>query len=109
MGALLALASAVVYGIVDFAGGMLARRATSPPVTVIGQAGGLVMAVAVALLVPAGQVRAADLLWGALSGGGSAAAMTVVVPVSAVTGVALSVLVGVAFLADRPSPGPGSR
>lgn len=77
--------------------------------------------------MPAGAVRPSDLLWGALSGVGSGTAMhflnrglsrgdggparlersrelgqSVVVPVSAVTGVALSVLCGVLVLGDRP-------
>ncbi|MFG2127323.1 EamA family transporter [Streptomyces sp. NPDC048751] len=113
MGALLALTSAVVHGIVDFAGGLLSRRAHFTTVTVIGQVGGLVLASLAALLIPAEAVRPGDLLWGALSGIGSGAAMhflnrglshgamSVVVPVSAVTSVALSVLCGVA-LGDRP-------
>ncbi|MDO0909516.1 EamA family transporter [Streptomyces sp. DT2A-34] len=114
MGAFLALTSAVCYGIVDFAGGMLSRRAHFTAVTLLGQLGGLLLALAAALLVPAGAVRPADLLWGALSGVGSGAAMhflnrglsrgamSTVVPVSAVTSVALSVLCGVLLLGDRP-------
>lgn len=114
MGALLALTSAVVYGIVDFAGGLLSRRAHFTTVTVLGQVGGLVLASLAALLIPAEAVHPGDLLWGALSGVGSGAAMhflnrglshgamSVVVPVSAVTSVALSVLCGVA-LGDRPT------
>ncbi|SDJ60415.1 EamA family transporter [Streptomyces indicus] len=116
MGALLALASAVCYGIVDFAGGILSRRIPFAAVTLLGQIGGLVLAVAAALLVPAPSVTATGLAWGALSGVGSAAAMwflnrglargdmSVVVPVSAVTSVALSVLTGVLLLHDRPTP-----
>ncbi|MFF8594686.1 EamA family transporter [Streptomyces sp. NPDC015220] len=115
MGALLALASAVLYGIVDFAGGMLSRRLHFTAVTFLGQLGGLLLAVTAALLVPAHSVRPADLCWGALSGVGSGAAMlllnrglsrgamSVVVPVSAVTSVALSVLCGVLVLGDRPT------
>ncbi|MDK1346709.1 EamA family transporter [Streptomyces sp. 378] len=114
MGALLALSSAVVYGIVDFAGGVLSRRVHHTAVTFYGQFGGLLLAVAAALLLPVGAVHPADLLWGALSGVGSGTAMwflnrglsrgdmSVVVPVSAVTGVALSVLCGVLVLGDRP-------
>jgi drug/metabolite transporter (DMT)-like permease len=114
MGALLALASAVLYGLVDFAGGLLSRRTHFAAVTLLGQIGGLLLAVAVALLVPAEAVHRTDLLWGALSGVGSGAAMhflnrglsrgamSVVVPVSAVTSVALSVLCGVLLLGDRP-------
>ncbi|WP_159793738.1 EamA family transporter [Puerhibacterium puerhi] len=112
----LALASAVVYGVVDFAGGMLSRRVHYASVSWVGQLGGLALALAAALAVPAPQVRAVDLAWGALSGVGSGLAMlflnralsrgemTAVVPVSAVTGVALSVLCGVAFLGEQPSP-----
>jgi drug/metabolite transporter (DMT)-like permease len=114
MGALLALASAVCYGIVDFAGGLLSRRVSYTAVTFLGQVGGLLLACLAALLVPADAVQTADLLWGALSGVGSGTAMlalnrglsrgamSVVVPVSAVTGVALSVLCGVLLLGDRP-------
>jgi drug/metabolite transporter (DMT)-like permease len=116
MGALLALASAVCYGLVDFAGGMLSRRVHFTSVTLLGQLGGLLLATAAALLVPASSLHPADLGWGALSGVGSGAAMlllnrglsrgamSVVVPVSAVTSVALSVLCGVLVLGDRPTP-----
>ncbi|WP_086722399.1 GRP family sugar transporter [Streptomyces carpinensis] len=116
MGALLALTSAVCYGIVDFAGGILSRRAPFTAVTLLGQLGGLLLAAVAALLVPASSVHSADLCWGALSGVGSAAAMlllnrglsrgamSVVVPVSAVTSVVLSVLGGVLLLGDRPTP-----
>ncbi|MFI9173757.1 EamA family transporter [Streptomyces lincolnensis] len=115
MGPVLALASAVCYGIVDFAGGLLSRRAHPAAVTFLGQLGGLLFACGAALLFPADALRPADLLWGALSGIGSGSAMhflnrglsrgamSVVVPVSAVTGVALSVLCGV-LLGDRPTP-----
>ncbi|MGW6923257.1 EamA family transporter [Streptomyces sp. NPDC054950] len=116
MGFFLALASAVCYGIVDFGGGLLSRRIHFVVVTFLGQAGGLLLALTAALLVPAETVRPADVLWGTLSGAGSAmamhflnrglsrGAMSVVIPVSAVTGVALSVLCGVGLLGDRPTP-----
>lgn len=116
MGTLLALASAVCYGLVDFAGGLLSRQVHFAVVTFLGQIGGLLLALAAALATPAGSVRPADAMWGALSGAGSAlamhflnrglsrGAMSVVVPVSAVTGVALSVVCGVFFLGDRPTP-----
>ncbi|NEY31530.1 EamA family transporter [Streptomyces sp. PRKS01-65] len=114
MGALLALTSAVCYGLVDFAGGLLSRRVHFTAVSLLGQLGGLLLALVAALAVPAGAPHAPDLLWGALSGVGSGTAMhflnrglsrgamSVVVPVSAVTGVALSVLCGVLVLGDRP-------
>ncbi|MES4901856.1 MULTISPECIES: EamA family transporter [unclassified Streptomyces] len=115
MAALLALASAVCYGIVDFAGGLLSRRAHFTVVTFLGQIGGLFLALVAALAVPAEALRPEDLLWGALSGVGSGTAMhflnrglsrgamSIVIPLSAVTGVALSVLCGVCFLGDRPT------
>ncbi|MFJ8778114.1 EamA family transporter [Streptomyces sp. NPDC102476] len=114
MGPLLALASAVCYGIVDFTGGLLSRRAHFAAVTFLGQVGGLLLGTSAAFLLPADAVRPVDLLWGALSGVGSGAAMhflnrglshgamSVVVPVSAVTGVGLSVVCGV-LLGDRPT------
>ncbi|MCT9142441.1 DMT family transporter [Streptomyces violarus] len=114
MGALLALASAVCYGIVDFAGGLLSRHIHHTAVTFFGQVGGLLLACAAAALLMPAAVDSTDLLWGALSGVGSGVAMrflnrglstgamSVVVPVSAVTGVALSVLCGVLVLGDRP-------
>ncbi|POX54487.1 multidrug DMT transporter permease [Streptomyces sp. Ru71] len=116
MGALLALTSALTYGVVDFAGGLLSRRASFRAVTFLGQAGGLLLAGLAAWVMSATSTAPADLAWGALSGMGSAAAMlclnrglsrgamSVVVPVSAVTSVALSVLCGVLLLGDRPGP-----
>ncbi|WP_433335897.1 hypothetical protein [Spirillospora sp. CA-294931] len=115
MGALLALASAVAYGLADVAGGLLSRRANFAAVALAGQLGGLVLALLLVPVLPASGLGAADLAWGALSGVGtglgmlylykglSRGAMSVVVPVSAVGGVALPVVVGVAFLGDRPT------
>lgn len=110
----LALASAVLYGLVDYAGGILSRRVHFARVSLLGQVGGLVVAVVVAVAHGADHVRPVDVLWGGLSGVGSAVtmlflnrgisrgALSVVVPVSAVTGVALSVVCGVAVLGERP-------
>ncbi|KAF4410923.1 MULTISPECIES: EamA family transporter [Streptomyces] len=115
MGALLALASAVFYGIADYAGGLLSRRAGFAVVALTGQLGGLVLTASAAPFVPAPGLDAADAAWGALSGVGTGAgmlflyrglsrgAMSVVVPVSAVGGVALPVVAGVVLLGDRPS------
>ncbi|MEU4344357.1 EamA family transporter [Nocardia sp. NPDC023852] len=114
-GAALALASAAAYGVSDFAGGLLARRIHFRTVALFGQIGGLVAALATAPLFPAA-LDTESLVWGAVSGVGTAfgmlflfrglstGAMSVVVPVSAVGGVALPVLVGVLWLAERPSP-----
>jgi drug/metabolite transporter (DMT)-like permease len=114
VGVLLALASAVAYGIADFAGGLLSRRAHFGTVAVAGQLAGLLFALAVAPFVPAA-VAMGDLAWGALSGVGTGVGMlflyrglahgdmSVVVPVSSVGGVALPVLVSVAVLGERPT------
>lgn len=102
------------YGLADFTGGLLSRRAHFAAVALAGQVGGLILALAVAPLAPGSSPGAADLGWGALSGVGtgfgmvflyrglSRGAMSVVVPVSAVSGVALPVLAGVLVLGDRP-------
>ncbi|PXY22217.1 EamA family transporter [Prauserella muralis] len=115
MGALLALASAACYGLSDFAGGLLSRHTHATHVALAGQAGGLVLALAATPLATAAAVSPADVGWGLLSGVGtgvgmlllfrglSRAAMSVVVPVSAVGGVALPVLAGVVLLGERPS------
>lgn len=115
MGALLALASALSSGLSDVVGGLAARRMRPALVALLGQLGGLVaVGVAAPLLSPPGP-GPASLAWGALSGVGTGlgmaflfrgirrGAMSVVVPVSAVGGIALPVLVGVALLGDRPS------
>lgn len=113
-GPVLALASATVYGVVDFTGGVLSRRVHYAVVAFAGQVSALVVATVLALAYTAPNLRAADLWWGALSGVGSGVTMlflnrgvsrgavSVVVPISAVTGVALSVVCGVVLLGDRP-------
>ena len=116
MGPLLALTSALFYGISDFTGGLLSRRAHFVVVAAVGQVGGLLFAVVAATAVGSSGVPApVDLAWGALSGVGtgvgmlflfrglSHGAMSVVVPISAVCGIALPVLIGVAALGERPS------
>jgi drug/metabolite transporter (DMT)-like permease len=116
VGTLLALASAASYGLSDFIGGMLSRRVSFVHVALAGQVGGLL---SIALLAPLASTTApavTDVAWGGLSGVGTGLAMmflfrgmgrgsmSVVVPVSAVGGVALPVLVGVTLLGDRPTP-----
>lgn len=115
MGVLLALASAMLYGIADFAGGLLSRRAHFAAIALLGQLGGLLLAAVLIPVLPGSGPNWPDLGWGALSGVGTGlamlflyrgiarGAMTVVVPVSAVSGVAFPVLIGVSLLGDRPS------
>lgn len=112
---LFALGSALCYGISDVAGGLLSRRVHFGLVAILGQLGGLVVTLIAAPLVPADPTLA-DFGWGAVSGLGtgigmlflfrgiSTGALSVVVPVIAVGGLALPVLVSVALLGERPPP-----
>jgi uncharacterized membrane protein len=103
---LLALLSAGAYGTGDFAAGLAARRYASGAVTLVSQTCGLIAAV-IALLFFAGSGPAATpLLWGALSGVGSAIGtsalyqglsvgrMSVVATLSAVITAVIPLLVG---------------
>ncbi|WP_239569162.1 DMT family transporter [Geodermatophilus bullaregiensis] len=111
---LLALASAVVYGIADFCGGLASRRAAAVAVVTASQAAGLVALVPL-LPVLGGDPGRADLLWGAAAGTAGAAAlllfyraladgvMSVVAPVTAVSAAALPVLGGL-LLGERIGP-----
>lgn len=111
----LALSAALVFGLVHFFSGLLARRADSFAVALFGQLGGVVLVSCAALMVPAPDITLSSLIWGAVSGLGtgvgvaflyrglSTGTMSVVVPLSDVGAVALPVLVGVAVLGNRPS------
>ncbi|MGY1634681.1 EamA family transporter [Geodermatophilus sp. SYSU D01186] len=108
MAVLLALASAVVYGMADFCGGLASRRATAFAVVALSQAAGLL---GLLLLMPwlGGDPTTADLVWGATAGVAGAAGlvlfyralaggvMSVVAPVTAVSAAAIPVVVGVGF------------
>lgn len=109
MAVLLALLSAGAYGTGDFAAGLAARRYASGAVTLSSQAAGLIAA-GIALLFFAGSGPAtAPLLWGALSGVGSAIGtfslyhglsvgrMSVVATLSAILTAVIPVLVGLAL------------
>ncbi|TFV65697.1 UNVERIFIED_ORG: EamA family transporter [Bacillus sp. AZ43] len=105
MAAVLALASAVVYGASDFLGGLASRRTSVFGVVALSQVIGLAALLA---LLPwlGGPVTGEDMAWGAASGlagaGGlvvffrtlARGVMSVVAPVTAVTAAAVPVLVG---------------
>jgi len=109
----LALASALAYGLADFLGGLFSRRASPWAIAVLAQvAGAVVLVVAAGAL--GGSPTGADLGWGALSGVGSGLGtyflyrglgggqMNVVAPLSALGAAVLPVVAGFA-LGERPA------
>jgi drug/metabolite transporter (DMT)-like permease len=113
MSLLLALASAILYGAGDFAGGLATRRASSLPVLVLSQLSGLVLLLGLLPFLPPAAPSRADLLWGvsaALTGGLGVALlyralaigrMAVVAPTTAVCAVVIPVAVSV-IKGERP-------
>jgi len=103
---LLSLCAALAYGLSDFIGGILTRRASAWAVAVASQAAALVLAAFFALTALA-TPSAGALAWGALGGIGSAAGnvfiyrglgsgrMTVVAPISAIAAATLPVMTGI--------------
>ena len=110
---ILALGSALAYGLSDFVGGMLARRISAWTVAVVAQCASTVC-VTVLALSTGGAPTTRDLAWGLLAGVGNGTGgvflyrglangrMAVVAPLSAVGAALLPVVVGVAS-GERPS------
>lgn len=115
MSILLALASAVVYGVADWCGGRAARSRPAVLVALAGQIVSLVLVVATVLVIGTALPPAADLWWGALGGALGAIGlgtfyyalangeMSVVAPITAVVSAVLPVVVGLA-VGERPKP-----
>ncbi len=113
MAILLALFAAVAYGVADFVGGLVSRRASAWSVAVVAQASSAVCVAAVALGT-AGTPEAADFTWAAVAGIGggigtgflyrglSSGRMGVVAPVSAVGAAVVPVIAGTVG-GERPS------
>ena len=109
---LLSLSAAVTYGLSDFIGGVLTRRASAWAVAMASQVAAGVLAAIFAAMAPT-MPPAGALAWGALGGLGSAAGnvliyrglgrgrMTVVAPVSALAAAVLPVIAGIAG-GERP-------
>lgn len=72
MTALLAIASAIVYGSADFLGGLASRRTSPLAVTAVSQAFGAILLLALVWAFPGTGPTRADLLWGAAGGGAGA-------------------------------------
>ncbi|MBN6033282.1 EamA family transporter [Amycolatopsis sp. 195334CR] len=110
MGELLALTSALCFGITHFANGLLSRTKPGMTVSLHAQLGGTAVAVPVAFFAGG---SGDGLGWGALSGIGTGVgvaflyraigrgAMSVVVPISDLGAVAIPVLAGVVLLGER--------
>jgi drug/metabolite transporter (DMT)-like permease len=113
MAVLLALASALAYGLSDFVGGLVARRTSAWSVAVVGSLTAATCTAVLAAFAP-GDPSAADLAWAGLAGIGSGAGagflyrgfaagrMGVVAPVSAVGAAVVPLLVGVVS-GERPA------
>jgi len=109
----LALLSALAYGVSDFLGGIFSKNASPWHVAVVGQTSSTATITLVALLI-GGSPSAADWQWGALAGVGggfgaaflyrglASARMGVVAPLSAVGSALLPVAVGL-LTGERPS------
>jgi uncharacterized membrane protein len=113
MAIVLALASALAYGMSDFVGGLVSRRTSAWSAAVVGAAAAAVSTAVLALAAP-GDPDAASLGWAALAGLGSGAGagflyrgfaagrMGVVAPLSAVGAALVPLTVGV-LAGERPS------
>ena len=109
---LLSLCSAIAYGLSDFIGGVLSRRASAWAVAAASQAAAMIVAVAMVAANPI-EAPGKSLMWGAIGGIGASAGnvliyrglgsgrMSVVAPVSALASAALPVLVGL-LTGERP-------
>jgi uncharacterized membrane protein len=107
MSAVLALLSALLYGVADFLGGLGSRRASLLTVALAAQASGLAGLALVAVWLSHGPPPRADLAWGAASGvfgsvglallyrGLATGLASVVAPVTAVCAIAVPVAVDV--------------
>jgi len=115
MGNVLALVSALCFGVTHFVSGLVSRRAPGMTVSLYAQVAGTAVTVPFAVLAGSGSPTAAALGWGALSGAGTGVGvaflyramgkgpMSLVVPASDVAAVVLPVLFGLFMLGQRLS------
>ena len=115
MATLLALLSALVFGLTDFGAALLSRRGGAAACAAVVQVGGFVAVLGFVAAGGIGGASLATLAWGLLSGLGTGVGIVflyrgmrqgqlcVVVPVSAVAAIALPALAGVLFMGERPS------
>lgn len=113
MAALLALTSALFYGVSDFSGGLAARRVPATAVVLVSNGLSLVLALLAVALLPGSVYSGRDMLWGVAAGavgllgvvllyrGLAIGPMSVVAPLTAVLSAVVPVVVGVAR-GERP-------
>ncbi len=109
---LFALAGALAYGVSDFVGGLMSRRASLWPIALTACIGALIGSVILAVLIP-GEPSAHHFAWSALAGVGAGTGtgflyrgmasgrMAVAAPVSAIGAAAVPVFAGV-VVGERP-------
>jgi drug/metabolite transporter (DMT)-like permease len=115
MSILLALVSALTYGVADYSGGRASRVLPSAVITLVGQTVSLTLVVITVAIIGTPAPDSGTWAWG-LAGGAAGAiglaslyyafangAMTVVAPLTAVVGASLPVVVGVVD-GERPEP-----
>ena len=115
MSVLLALGSALTFGVADFLGGIASRRAATWSVVIGSQFCGLALLVGALPLLPTATYGTADLAWGAAGGVAGAIGLTqffralslgnmsVCAPIAAVITGAVPVVAGVG-MGERPEP-----
>ena len=115
MAALLALGSALWYGVSDFSGGLAARRSPAVAVVLVSNALSLALAGGAVGLLPGSAYSTRDLAWGTAAGavgllgvvllyrGLAIGPMSVVAPLTAVLAAVVPVVVGT-VRGDRPGP-----
>ncbi|HEX4579197.1 MAG TPA: DMT family transporter [Candidatus Dormibacteraeota bacterium] len=113
MAALLALVSAVGYGISDFSGGLASRRSPAIAIVLVSNGLSLVLALVAVAVLPGSTFHLADLVWGLAAGtvgllgvvllyrGLAIGPMSVVAPLTAVLSAMVPVIVGV-VRGERP-------
>jgi uncharacterized membrane protein len=113
MAALLALVSAVGYGISDFSGGLASRRAPAIAIVLVSNSLTLVIALFAVALLPGSAYHLGDVTWGVAAGtvgvvgvvllyrGLAIGPMSVVAPLTAVLSAIVPVVVGV-IRGERP-------
>ncbi len=112
---LYAVAAALFYGVADYSGGRATRHTAATSVTFVGQGVALFLLLAIVPLTRAQLPSLGDWIWSGGGGLGGALAlvsfytamsrgsMTVIAPISAVIGMSIPVIVGLAQ-GERPAP-----